>query len=367
MTTPSASYIDDKVEEIEEYLEEDIDLDERDILIFYDINGPSAAKDSSELEPHDGVPEAVGQLAQRDDVEVAINSGYDLNTQEYFRDQQLDVDDLHLVGELGSVYQINGDVYQVNDDPKEDLLSLKQQLYREAAEQGIKLLEQPNQSNVVSCTRVEGEGTPEDPRGEAYKHFAVDEYLETEQLWEELQDVEGVDYRPDDDVIHFDDDIETVEQISDVIRYEHPFAGVRFFTTDDGRLGLYRDRKDNGMNLEDAHAFMDEVLEETAWDPSHNPDFGTDYIKTAADPSKEKGANALAQHLFDTDDPNDYVILHVGDKPDDVMEGDNAVFFAQSGMPATDYCEDNGIDYIEVENAVDYSHILDNLLEGGTR
>ncbi|MDY6771285.1 MAG: hypothetical protein SV186_05025 [Candidatus Nanohaloarchaea archaeon] len=361
-------YIQDKVNQARKILDErDIDLDERDVLVGFDMNGPLTDRDSSELLPNDQVTAAIRTLPLDDDsVLTAMISGYDLGTLDHFRSNRLELEErMELVGELGSIYQLGDDVRQVHpsEDP-DDLIELKQQLYEQAAQEDRKLLEQGNFSSVVGCTRVEGEGRPGDPRGETYQHFDAHPEATTKDLWDELRDVDGFDYDEQHDRIIYESTQETTETLSQVLRHDYTFVGVRFHETGDGRVALERDRSDADIDMDDAHGFVRRALGDD-WDHEHNPDWGTDYIKETADVSKERGANALAQDYFEGSE-DDYVILHVGDKESDVMEGENALAFPQQGMPAEEYCRENDIPHVPVKNAWDYALVVSDLIYGDT-
>ncbi len=361
-------YIDAKVQKAEDILQErDIDIQDRSVLIGYDMNGPLTDRDSSQLQPNEQVTTAVRTVPlDRDDVLGAMISGYDIDTLQYFRDQRLELEDrMEVVGELGSVYTADGDVHQVHPGADEDdIIELKQSLYEAAAQESRKLLEQGNFSTVVGCTRIEGEGTPEDPRGETYLHVDADPDETTEDLWEALRDVDGFSYNRNNGIITYESDHDTTKALSEALRHDHTFLGVRFRELTDGRIGLRRDRTDADIDIEDAHAFIENSLPE-GWRTEPNPDWGVDYISTDISPSKERGANSLAQQYFDSG-KDEYLIAHVGDKEGDVMDGDNAVFFPQENTPAHRHCEENGIEHVPVRDAWDYSLIMAELLDGDT-
>lgn len=361
-------YIEEKVQQAEDILEDrDIDIQDRSVLVGYDMNGPLTDRDSSRLQPNEQVATAVRTVPlERDDVLGAMISGYDIDTLQYFRDQRLELEDrMEVVGELGSVYTADGDVHQVHPGADEDdLIELKQELYEAAADEGRKLLEQGNFSTVVGCTRVEGEGRPNDPRGETYLHVDADPAETTADLWETLKDVDGFRYDHEKDMITYESDHDTTKALSAALRHDHTFLGVRFEELEDGRIGLQRDRTDADIDLEDAHAFIEDSLP-AGWRTEPNPDWGVDYVSTDVSPSKERGANSLAQQYFDSD-ADEYLIAHVGDKEGDVMDGDNTLFFPQEGTPAHRYCEENDIEHVPVRDAWDYSLIMADLLYGDT-
>lgn len=325
-------------------------------LISYDMNGPLTRTDTSALVPHEGVRDAIASLpVDDDDIEIAINSGYDIDTLRHFRDDVIEQAEMHLIGEMGSVYEDATSEHGVEqifrEEPEADLINLKQRLYEQAAREGRKIHEQGNYSSTVGCTRVEAEGSPEDPRGEVYRHHAFDEDVRTKDIYDSLPDNH---FEFEDERIEFDpENIMTVAILADKLRYDHTFTGVRFTETEEG-IGVHRDPDDADISLDEAHEFMEHVLEPTLWSYQHNPDWGTDYMKDL-DLSKQHGANHLAEHLFD----GEYTVIHVGDKPGDVMNG-TATFFAIDGSEAETYCEANDISYTAVADGVEFTdHVLD--------
>lgn len=324
-------------------------------LISYDMNGPLTRTDTSDLVPHDGVKEVFESLPYDDeDVAFAINSGYDIDTLRHFRDDVLEQSDLHLIGEMGSVYENDGDLTQVfEDEPEDDLLAIKQQLYEQAARDERKIHEQGNYSTTVGCTRIEAEGSASDPRGELNAHHAFDPDTRTEDIYASLE-TEHFDYT--DEMVTFDPaDMDAVKELADTLRHEHTFSGVRFTETNDG-IGFYRDPDDADLDLEDAHEFMETVLAETGWDYQHNPDWGTDYMKDL-ELSKQHGAAELADELFD----GPVTVIHVGDKPGDVMNGGDS-FYAIEGSEAEKYCIKNEVPHETVSDGVEFTQqVLDDI------
>jgi len=361
-------YIEDKVQQVRDILDErDIDIQERSVLVGYDMNGPLTDRDSSRLEPNEQVTTAVRTIPlEQDDVLGAMISGYDIDTLQYFRDERLELEDrMEVVGELGSVYTHDGDVHQVHPTAEEDeLIELKQRLYEAAATEDRKLLEQGNFSTVVGCTRVEGEGTPDDPRGETYLHVDADPAETTADLWETLNDADGFEYDQGTDMITYQSSHDTTKTLSEALRHDHTFLGVRFQDLGDGLIGLQRDRDDADIGLSDVHRFIEDSLPE-GWRTEPNPDWGVDYVRTGVSPSKESGANSLAQQYFE-DEKDGYLITHVGDKEGDVMDGKNTLFFPQNSTSAHQYCRDNDIAHVPVRDAWDYSLIMADLLHGDT-
>jgi hypothetical protein len=361
-----AARIEARAEQLDSMLDEqDIDPAQRDILIGSDMNGPLASTTSADLPLHDGVKDAFHRLdLDQDGREAAIISGYDLHTLWNFRDGRLEMPELGVVGELGSVYEIDGEVrLTAPDESDSPLIDAYRSLYQEAAVEGRKLLLQGNSSNVVGCVKVEAEGTPDDPRAEIYQRFDVDTGVDTASIYQGLEESSAFTYNEGEGMIIFDDTPAAARQVKDILTNGHAYTGVRFEDLDDDRIGFYRDREDRDIDLETAHIFIEQALDGNDITYDHNPDWGSDFLNADADVSKERGANRLAQAYFDTDDPDEYIILHVGDKQSDVMTGENTVFFAQEGMEAERYCRENDLPHITVQDGAEYADIVNHYLE----
>ncbi len=107
---------------------------------------------------------------------------------------------------------------------------------------------------------------------------------------------------------------------------------------------------------------MDGVASGTVFELEHNPDLSTDYQRTNVDVSKEHGAKYRGEMITD----GDFILLNVGDKPRDVLEGNNTIFFDQEGYPSESYVKENGIDSITVKDTTEYSLISAELISKQT-
>lgn len=114
---------------------------------------------------------------------------------------------------------------------------------------------------------------------------------------------------------------------------------------------------DNFLNY--FQRLMDGVASGTKFELEHNPDISTDYQRTDVDISKEHGANYRASMLTN----KDYVLLNVGDKPGDVLEGENTIFFDQEGYPSEEYVDEKDMESVTVGDAAEYSLIVAELME----
>lgn len=110
--------------------------------------------------------------------------------------------------------------------------------------------------------------------------------------------------------------------------------------------------------LEYFQEIMKEAASESPFKLEHNSDLSTDYKRSDIQVSKDRGANYRASLKAEDED---YVILHIGDKPGDMIKGENAIFFDQENMPAQGYTDENNIKSITVDNAAEYSLVIAEL------
>ena len=91
------------------------------------------------------------------------------------------------------------------------------------------------------------------------------------------------------------------------------------------------------------------------WEIDPNNDYCVDFKRKGIEIDKEYTANLLARSIFQHED---YVITNVGDKPGDMLKGENTINYPQFGTKAYAYCKKEGIPHIPVVHAGDYSMIL---------
>lgn len=330
--------------------------EDTELLVGYDMNGPITTTDSTGIRFHDGIEDALQRVD--DQYETAIISGHPITTLEMMLDQA-DCEKFYTVGELGAAYDA-GDGIQ-DTTPISD--TARQQLYHDIFEQAgreqRKLLVQPNRSGSVASIKYEAEGAPEDPRAEIYDRDDVDTDLTTTDIWEAVQDIDTTAY--DGDLVTFENTPEQAGTIADRLTDGFCYPGIRFHHLGD-RIGIKRDRDDDpDATVEEGWAFIERATN-GGWETDHNDDWGSDLIHTSTDPTKEAGARALLRDGLG-EDPDEYVITHIGDKPSDVMTGANTVFVAQEDSPAEQYCQDNGIEHLTAADAAEYTAAIEDVVE----
>lgn len=352
-----------KIEATEQILESKDYNSEKNILVGLDWNGPIANTcDSREIDEH-----TVQQIQELEnyDFETSLVSGHPMVNLEEFK-EILDMEELHRVGELGSMYAVNGEnPEQVNPEiSREPIDKSYQKLYQEAAEEEIKLLPQPNISNIVACVRAEAEGSERgEKRGGTYR---LDESGETTEEIYQYLDGEGFEYDKDNNRVVFENNLENAAELTETLTHNFRYPGLRFENAEDGKIQFYRATEDDTEKIaspEEAHEFIIEAIpEELDLEFHKNDDYGVDLEINGS--SKYKGMKALANELYQ-EDTNFY--FHVGDKKGDIMMEDDSLFFPQKEKQAQRVLEDQGFtayeDFVPVEDAAEYIKIVETVAE----
>ncbi|WEL23632.1 hypothetical protein [Candidatus Nanohalovita haloferacivicina] len=340
---------------------------EPDVIVPYvDMNGPIVDKESTDYETHQGVKEAISWLDQVSETGVSMLSGWDLSTLDFVASEKLGVDMDH-VGELGAVAQIDGDTYSTVDVGMEQILDFRRDAWLEAASRGMTLQEQGNVSAVTGC--MYGEGVRSDlyknPMAESSRQdFSMDSLLEYLEEREEVSD-QTYTLQGDSMVIDLSSD-NAVSALSDALTQEYPLVGIRWESTGDQNVritenSLGRSDLSDEEYLEMFQDFMDDIAEGTSFETDHNPDFSTDFQRTDIGVSKEHGAKYRADMI--TEDGTEYVIVSMGDKSGDILEGPQTAFVAQEGMPVEQELEGRDMPYATADSAADYSLGLAEVIE----
>lgn len=368
----------DRVEEIAD--QKGIDLKNSVILPNFDMNGPVVDKQTVDYGLNHGVKEAMTLLDGKSDFPLSMLSGWDVSTLRFVAEDRLGIEMDH-VGELGSQAVVDGDESKTVDANFDDILDFRRDLYLAAAADGLTINEQGNISPVTGCTYGEGhrkglfENHPIAQRSkqkfsiETLYNEIVEEGADTEKLALGGEDVvTGLPSRLQEDsgshvALDLSDD-KVMETFSQKLTQDYPLMGFKldYVGGQEVRITPNTDETSD-MSDENLLSYFQRVMEGAASGTNfrleHNPDLSTDYQREDVEVSKEHGANYRASILTD----EEYVLLNVGDKPGDVLNGDNAIFFDQKGFPSEEYVEDQGIDSVTVEDAAEYSLIAAEILQ----
>ncbi|MCD6477763.1 MAG: hypothetical protein J7K87_02045 [Candidatus Aenigmarchaeota archaeon] len=327
--------------------EKELDLSEN-VLVGFDMNGPMTATWDASLRPRPGVPKGVLTLHG---IPKTILSGWDITTIENFLYKKMGFEDMNnffIVGELGAVYKHKGETIEPNPVPEEDVIKLWHNIFEGVAEENLKIAVQGNISSSVGDIYMEAESPS---RGNLQDHFLVkNKDVWTRDIYNSLGD--GFEYK--DGKIEFKPTDENVKKLYEVLSRKYTLQSVRFEKKGE-KLYLWRDKNDKeDFNLKEMEKIARKIIPDE-WEIDPNNDYCVDFKRKSIEIDKEYTANLLAKKIFQE---KDYVITNVGDKPGDILRGENTINYPQFGTKAQVYCEKEGIPHIPVVHAGDYSMIL---------
>ena len=327
------------------------------VLVCYDMNGPLTNTQDTVLYPITGIQEAIGVL-KKDNIQKALVSGWDMTTLARFRDQRLQAPYLHIVGELGMVWDWKGEVQEVSPIAMQEVYRMKEILYREVARENLKIGIQGNKSSRITGVFFEAEGFE---RANLKNHLLLEgKKITTQDIFHSLQNEQGFVWK--DNRIIFPCEQSYIQEIDRVLRTVFTLHSVRLALEKD-RIALWVDPTDKkDYSPEDMKSFFSKILP-APWEVFIHDDFGAEIIfrdEEGKKVSKESTARLLGERLFNG---KPFLLTHVGDRSSDVFIGDDSIFFAQKDTSAEQYCKENNIPHVIVEHGGDYSLILAALLE----
>lgn len=323
---------------------------QRNVFVGYDMNGPLTATWDASLYPYPRVQKGLLAL-HGDNVSKAILSGWDLASLRNFRDHQLGIKEMGLVGELGAVYEHEGKIAHMHPIDEEKHYAMKLRVFQAAADAGLKIAVQGNVSNRVQGIYFEADGRL---RGNLRNHFLVEGTdIATQDIYEAIRDKQFFEY--DGKKIRFTPNAASVKELDYVLSQVHTLNSVRM-KTEGKKIALWRDEEDRkNFSIDQMIKFAEKTIP-GGWAFESNHDFCIDisYVADNAKLSKEATANELAKKVFG----EGYIMTNIGDKKGDVLVGANSVFFPQIGTSAEEYCNKQNIPHVSVVSALDYSLVL---------
>lgn len=375
------SEIQNKAEIAESIAEEKgINLDEGVIAPHFDMNGPIVDKQSIDYSLHANVREAMELLDERSEIKLSMLSGWDVSTLEFVAEDILGLEMDH-VGELGSQAIIGGEETSTVDAEYDEIVDFRREVLLAAAADEITINEQGNISPVTGCTYGEGH------RKGLFENHPIaqqsEEKFSVESLYNSILD-EGVS---EEDIAIGDEDVvtglpdrlkqdtgeylsinlgndEAVEALTNELTHEYPLMGLKpeYVGGQEIRLTANTDdttdmSDENFLNY--FQRLMESISSGTNFTLEHNPDLSTDFQRSDIDVSKADGANYRIDQITE----GEAVLTNIGDKGGDVIEQENSIPFVQTGYPAENYVQENGIESVPVRDAAEYSLIIAELIE----
>ncbi|NOQ55570.1 MAG: hypothetical protein GQ477_02055 [Nanohaloarchaea archaeon] len=354
-------YIISQIENVEKIAKQKgLDLYSTPMIIGFDVQGPVVKLTDASFEPWSQIKSAILDFNRNKSIEKAIISGWDLKSLENFRDTNLGDLPISIIGELGSIINYENHIYEIN--PMKDTFefyNMELDIFKKAAEKGLKIAIQGNASKNVNCFYFEGDGIE---RGDIRNHFLVkDTDITTNDIYQSIItspfNTDNFEYNNNKDKICFESTIENIEIIDYVLRQVYTLQSVRLAEENENKISIRRDNDDNiNFTIDDMVTFSKEAIPDS-WEIEPNSDYCIDVIhkNNGYRPTKETAAYELGKLRFGE---QSFIITNIGDKKGDVLTGPNTIFFAQIGSPAENYCIDENLPYIPVVNAIDYFHIM---------
>lgn len=375
--------ISSKVEQAEELLEI-IGVEEPFwIKPYTDFDGPVRTRASGENKYHEGVEEAFATLVESEDIlNPGIISGRGAG---YLLAQvdELGVSQIDVAGEMGASYFLEQDieshmpaaadpdfVVPREEESMDSIYEFNLNLFEHLAEDGRQLMYGDNRSNVTGSACIEAFGVNIDDErfsvedtvyADIYEHSSAQEVQEHIEGYMDGDYMDLFDFH--NDMIRFEKTVDAAEVLTDVFM-ANPFIPWGFHDEGD-EIAIFPDyQADEDFTLDEFDDFVEEVTEdynedadEEFWSSTYH-DYSFDFGKKGYENMKTRAAETILEQKH-VDRP--VVPTNTGDKPTDILRIDDSIFFAQQGTPAQEYCEENGIPYVEVEDAAESFEIQHEL------
>ena len=384
-------WIKDRVEEAEKVLEQkDIDIEKALFKPGMDFDDPINKLNTSEIQLQSGFREAYNAIIAQDSskvLEPVIISGRGDNFLTHAIKDVVELEDVEWAGENGCIYHNNGKVYVFDGekylsigDPELDYskkVIFDREVWRKAAEEDRKIIWASSFSPVSGTLSIEGEGINLEDAGTGIRNhrFYGNEYAinsDTERIWKSIESASDArdlehGFERENPMIIFEDTRENAEILSLALNMFSPGAELRF-TEYRGKIAFYPcPEADETFGSSERQAFMDSVVEkvnsqiEDSFELEHHSDGWTDYMTSNI--CKQSTAEAILGKEKDLENPEeDALMTYIGDRVIDVFDAANALFFAQIGRPSKNYCEEQNIDHVAVNNATDYCLVIAELI-----
>lgn len=310
---------------------------DENVVISLDIDNP-VKEPGPFMEPHEGVIKGIEQLLQEAD-SVTFNSGkpvdYQRELRERYAEESQVIEDVDLIGGMGTVAELDGEIYHFGgkvDESLMDFLEVEQSIISVIAENGWKANMQNNRSYDVGVTRVEAENG--EPHSQGYSRAnPLFSHLSTDDLYSEyFEEAEGFEFIDSysrefsDEAIFTHIAPDNMNYLTEVARVEEPFIGLRFEEHGNG-IVFYRDERDRKVETEKVRSELEDAVRDTDtdWNIVHHGDGGTEYWKPGM--GKEQGLERYLELKYD----GDAVAVHIGDSESDWIETDRITSVPQYG------------------------------------
>lgn len=369
-------------EVLEQGVEKAIDIiDDLDIETPYfikpytDFDGPVRTRNRAEEEYHTGVKQVFDLLIENQDIlNPGIISGRGVG---YLLAQveRLGLSEIDVAGEMGASYFLGEELEESMPDsyspsftvPEEkesmdDIYAFNLALFESLAENDLQLMYGDNRSNVVGSACIEAFGANlEQDRFSVEDTVYADmyDYSEAESVRRQIENyMEGLHSDHFDfynHIIRFDKTLEAAETLTNIF-IANPFVPWGFHDEGD-RIAMFPEyRADTEFTQSDFEEFVDDLeqryneeAETELWTSTYH-DHSFDFGKEGYENLKTQAAEKMMEDRYIS---RPILYTNTGDKPTDILDIPESIFFAQSGTQAQEHCEEHDISYVEVNSVVD--------------
>lgn len=376
VNTESEGYeIDEKVAQVEQIVD-DMDIEE-DYWIkpFTDFDGPVRTRSTGGDDYHPGVEEAFELLVDEKDIlNPGIISGRGMG---YLLSQVEDigVSEIGVAGEMGATYFTRGDLEKglpdatdprftvpEGEESKDDIYEFNLRMMEEMADNDLQFMYGDNLSNVVGSACIEAYGADLDEARfsiEDTVYADIYDHSNAQNVQKQLRNYASGGFSDQfefhNDMIRFEKSTEAAEAITEVFT-ANPFIPWGFYDEGEQITMFPEYRARDNFGHEKVEDFVSSVVDQYNRESESTFWYNT-YSDNSFDFGKEGYQNLktrAAERLVETPGLSRKVIpSNIGDKPTDVLQIDDSIFFAQEGTEAHEYCKRNEIEHVVVENAVE--------------
>lgn len=355
---------------------DDVDMETPYVIKPYtDFDGPVRTRGRDGEEYHSGVKQAFDMLIENEEIlNPGIISGRGVG---YLLAQaeRLGLSEIDVAGEMGASYFLEDDMEDMLPDSRspeftipreeesmEDIYAFNLALFESLAESDLQLMYGDNRSNVVGSACIEAFGANlEQDRFSVEDTVYADmyDYSDAQSVREQIESYMGGIHSENfefyNHMIRFDKSLEASETLTTIFM-ANPFIPWGFHDEGD-RIAMFpdyrADKEFTQKNFEDFVNDLEQKYNENAeaefWTSTYH-DHSFDFGKKGYENLKTRAAEKMMEDRF-IDRPILYT--NTGDKPTDILDIPESIFFAQSGTEAQEYCEENDIPYVEVDSVVD--------------
>lgn len=165
-------YLDHQINKVEQIAKDKgLDLYSSPVLIGFDVQGPAVKLTDASFQLWNNVRSAILAFDRNPNIEKSIISGWDLTSLKDFKNKRFGDLPISIIGELGAVFEYQQQIYEINPmQNTDDFYKMELNLFKTAAQEGLKLCIQGNISKNVNCFYFEGDDIE---RGDVKNHFLV--------------------------------------------------------------------------------------------------------------------------------------------------------------------------------------------------